>query len=258
MITYANAAPPTCNSCENLRLEGVTVCVGFDDLLDFTLGMNHAQFDTFIVVTSHEDRKTQQVAAKHGATCVPTDLFGKNGRRFNKGAAINAGFNYFQYRGWRMHLDSDIALPDNFRRLLFNHHHLETDCLYGADRVDVIGSGSIQSLRKLFQKSPPHRLRFLVDPTHDRELVTPIGGRMVNHLEGYLPLGYFQLWHASRQRQYPWSLGSAAHDDTMFSALWPLRQRRLLPGVFVYHCCPSVPQWGENWDGQRKQVRLKA
>ena len=53
-------------SGESLRLEAVTTCVGFDDILDVTLEQNHAHFDSFIVVTSHDDYKTQQVAQKHG------------------------------------------------------------------------------------------------------------------------------------------------------------------------------------------------
>jgi hypothetical protein len=99
-------------------------------------------------------------------------------------------------------------------------------------------------------------LNFLVDPTHDRRLVGPIGGRLVGSLEGYTPLGFFQLWHASKQKKYPYSLGSAAHDDVMFSRLWPLKNRRHLPSAFVYHLCPQAPKWGENWDGRRNMPRL--
>src|SRR5580658_8424827 len=125
--------------CENMkaspideqRLEAVITCVNFDEILDVTLTNNHPHLDTAIIVTSHADKKTQKVAQKHGATCVQTDLYYKNGRNFNKGAAINAGFNHFHYHGWRLHLDADIALPDNFRRLLFNHTHLDKNCLYG-------------------------------------------------------------------------------------------------------------------------------
>ena len=241
---------------ENLRLEAITACVGFDDLLDVTLTMNHPHVDTMIVVTSHEDHKTKAVAAKHGALCVPTDLFQKNGRSFNKGAAINAGFNYFQYNGWRLHLDADIALPDNFRRVLFNHTHLETDCLYGADRIDVVGEDIDRLKDGLRGQFPQHRLRFLVDPTHDRELKGPLGGRLASNLTGYMPLGFFQLWSHQAQVGYPYSSGNAAHDDMMFSCLWPLAKRRHLPTAIVYHLCAQPPQWGENWDGNRKQPRI--
>ena len=252
----SSSLAPSVQDLEQLRLEAVTVSVGFDDLLDITLTTNHPHLDTMVVVTSHEDRKTQQGAAKHGAICVTTDLFSKNGRKFNKGAAINAGMSHFQYHGWRLHLDSDITLPDNFRRILFNHTHLERSCLYGADRFDVIGKGQIEQLPELFGRFPQHRLRCLMDPTHDRNLVAPAGARLIGNLDGYTPLGYFQLWHSSCQKSYPYSLGDAAHDDVMFARLWPVSARRLLPSVAVYHLCPSTPQWGENWDGNRKQERI--
>ncbi len=235
--------------CDDLRLEAVTVSVGFDDLLDITLQLNHAHLDTMIVVTSHDDKKTPKVCAKHGAFCVPTDLVNKNGRKFNKGAAINAGFGYFQYQGWRMHIDSDIAFPDNFRRMLFNHTALDKRALYGCDRVNVVGKQEIESLRRTGFLQHQHRC--LMESPVDRA----VGARFVSTLHGYLPLGYFQLWHAGCQKMYPYSLGTAAHDDTMFAALWPHGKRLILPSGVVYHLCPKAPKWGENWEG-RKSSRL--
>jgi hypothetical protein len=237
---------------DTLRLEGVTVSVGFDDLLDITLGLNHPHFDTMIVVTDHADRKTQACARKHGATCVQTDLFQKNGRGFNKGAAINSGFDYFQFRGWRCHIDSDILLPDNFRRILFNHSHLERHCLYGVDRFNVVGADKIKKLKS--GRANQHNSGLLLGETEDDG---KLGHRLVCNLRGYLPLGFFQMWHASTQKPYPYSLGTAAHDDMMFSALWPTACRRHLPGVICFHLLPTAPKVGENWDGKRKQPRLE-
>jgi hypothetical protein len=240
--------PVDTNDCEDLRLECVTTCVGFDDLLDVTLTLNHAHVDTMIVVTSHDDRRTQAVAHKHGAVCVQTDLFRKNGRKFNKGAAINAGMDWFQYKGWRLHLDADMVLPDNFRRMLFNHTHLDKDTLYGADRVNVIGRSNIKKVLE----TPQHLHRALVEPP----TTDPIGARFVCPLNGYLPLGFFQLWHARCQKDYPYSLGTAAHDDTMFAAQWPRSKRAHLPTVVCYQLCPAQPEWGMNWNG-RTSPRLK-
>ena len=247
-----NYSLPTPFALESLRLEAVTVCVGFDDLLDLTLPLNHPHLDTMIVVTSHDDRRTQQVAKKHGAICVQTDLFSKNGRHFNKGAAINAGMGRFQYHGWRLHLDSDIILPDNFRRVLFNHTHLDTNSIYGADRIDIIGLDELAALRVLSQKSPQAAWTFLLNPVHQH----PIGSRYMDTLRGYVPIGFFQLWHASAQKDYPWSLGTAQHDDVLFAEQWPRSHRIHLPTVITYHLCAQPPALGENWDGHRSQPRL--
>jgi hypothetical protein len=248
----ATPSPQSSATSEALRLEYVTTCVGFDDLLDHTLGINHPHFDTAIVVTTPEDRATQKVAAKYGALCVPTDLFQKNGRALNKGAAINAGFNRFQYHGWRMHLDADIALPDNFRRMLFNHTHLDPSCIYGADRLDVVGEKALLTLRAKLARNPQHIERFLICPQHD----APITARYVDPLFGYCPIGFFQLWNASEQKDYPYSLGTAGHDDVLFAALWPGPKRLHLPTALVYHLCAAPPKMGENWDGIRRQPRF--
>ena len=249
---YGHPAPdPAPYEQDALRLEAVTTCIGFDDLLDVTLGLNHQHLDTMIVVTSHADRRTQAVAKKHGALCIQTDLFKKNGRNFNKGAAINAGFDLFQYYGWRMHIDSDIVLPDNFRRVLLNHTHLDRNCIYGADRVDVVGNGELEQLQSSLASEPQNSHRCFVQSGHHRR----IGHRYVDPLRGYCPIGWLQLWHSSAHKSYPYSLGSAAHDDTIFSGLWAVEHRRHLPTVICYHLCAAPPQWGENWEGHRKQPR---
>lgn len=246
------ASQPELFASEALRIEAVTACVGFDDVLDVTLANNHPNLDTMIVVTSHEDKKTQEVARKHGAICVQTDLFRKNGRRFNKGAALNAGFDRFQYHGWRLHLDSDILLPDNFRRILFNHTHLDENCIYGADRVDVIGLNELDALKGRLQSEPQHAWSAFINPAQNR----PLSPRYVDPLRGYVPIGFFQLWNAKCQKPYPYSLGTAAHDDVMFAAEWPLSHRRHLPTVVCYHLCAQTPTLGENWDGKRRQPRI--
>jgi glycosyltransferase involved in cell wall biosynthesis len=247
---YNDPTPPP---CEDLRLECVVTCIGFDDFLDVTLGLNHCHLDTMIVVTDHNDKKTQQVAAKHGAICVQTDLFKKNQRNFNKGAAINSGMARFQYHGWRLHMDADIMLPDSFRRILFNHTELEKCCIYGADRTDVYGMNELKRVRRQRHAQPQHAWGFFIESFIDR-FISP---RYLDPLRGYVPIGYFQLWHATSQKQYPYSLGSASHDDVMFAEQWARGHRRLLPNLTVGHLVQTPPKLGENWDGRRRQPRLQ-
>jgi hypothetical protein len=241
-------------------LEAVSVCVGFDDILAQTLADNHAQVDHYVVVTSHEDKATQWLAKKHGATCVATDLFQHNGKLFNKGAAINAGFMRFRYHGWRMHLDADILLADNFRRVLFNLTHLELDCIYGADRVDVVGQRRVDDLRDARLAMPQHFYGTACSAMHGGrvypEMPSDSSHRFIHRLHGYVPIGFFQLWHASHQQEYPDSIGTAAVDDVAFGALWPRAKRHLLPSVFCYHVCGAPPRFAENWDGRRRQPRI--
>jgi hypothetical protein len=241
-------------------LEGVTVSVGFDDMLDLTLGLNHPHFDSLTVVTSHEDVRTQRVCKKHSVNCVKSDLFRKNGRRFNKGAALNAAMDHFQFNGWRMCFDADIALADNFRRILFNHTVLDRDCIYGAPRVDVTGKDAIAAFLEARIRFPQHAHNTGISPVHGGAVHCPTptasSAVFVCNLRGYCPIGFFQLWHSSKQRPYPHSMGTAAHDDVMFAQSWPEPNRRMLPTAFCYHISGSPPYYGENWDGHRRQPRI--
>jgi hypothetical protein len=206
-----------------------------------------------IVVTNHEDKKTQLCAKKHGAICVQTDLFKKNGRQFNKGAAINEGFSRFQYHGWRLHLDSDIILPDNFRRLIFNHTTLDNQCIYGADRINVVGIKEVNELRNKTLWTPQAAFSYRITPSVDK----PIESRYLDPLRGYVPIGYFQMWFADSQHSYPYSLGTAAHDDVTFASQWAVEHRRLLPSALVYHLVSVQETYvGQNWEG-RTMPRLK-
>ena len=72
----------------------------------------------------------------------------------------------------------------------------------------------------------------------------------------YVPIGYFQLWHANADKSYPHSLGSAAHDDVMFAEQTAAQHRRLLPTGVCYHLCARQPKLGENRDGRRTQPRF--
>jgi hypothetical protein len=249
MNSYTCRPPESAYSADSLRLEAVTTCVGFADMLDVTLKQNHPQLDTMIVVTSHDDRQTQAVAQKHGAICVQTDLFKKNGRNFNKGAAINAGMARWQYYGWHLHIDADTMLPDNARRLLLNHTALDPNCIYGADRVDVIGRAEWSAIQA---GDPQHLNSFNLVSGSNRS----ISHRYIDPLRGYVPIGFFQLWNARCEKPYPWSLGTAAHDDVMFAEQWPAQCRRHLPTLICYHLVQRPPMIGENWDGNRRQPRL--
>ena len=84
-------------------------------------------------------------------------------------------------------------------------------------------------------------------PAQSRCTSTPIGSRYVDTLRGYVPIGFFQLWHASAHKDYPLVLGTAQHDDVLFAEQWPRTHRAHLPTVITYHLCAQPPKLGENW-----------
>lgn len=227
------------------HLEAMTVCVDYADFLDESLSHNLHHFDEFVVVTSHEDRATQNVCARHGVTCVETDVFTMRGEKFNKGLAINLGLAHLRHLDWVLHLDADIVVPDRFRTML-NRAHLERDCIYGADRVNVVGRELWQKVKGSGAFSRQFHHRYLVQPHSE----CPLGARLLHNEFGWCPIGFFQLWHSSANKRYPVNQGSAEHTDVLFSLQWPVPQRRLLPTAFVYHLESERAQMGANWSGR--------
>ena len=221
---------PSPTSAAGLYLEGVAVSVGYGDFLDTTLQKNLDHFDNFVVVTSYDDALTQSVCARHGVTCVQTDHHRDDGAAFNKGLLINLGLAHLRHRGWIAHLDADIALPDRIRWVL-SKSRLDADCIYGADRLEVVGRGTWRRLQEHGHFRRQYRHKYLVGGPP-----LPLGSRLLHNEYGYCPIGYFQLWNSKHaRRRYHDSQGSAEHSDVLFALQWPARKRLLLPGLFVYH-----------------------
>jgi hypothetical protein len=227
-------------------LEGLTVSVNYADFLDETLTQNLGHFDEFAVVTARDDRATQAVCDRHGVICVKTDVYREDPLdRFNKGLMINLGLAHLHNRGWLMHLDADIVLPDRLRFIL-NKSRLNEDCIYGADRVNVIGRPHWEAIKRSANYRRQYHYRYLVSPA-----AGPLGSRLIHNEYGYCPIGYFQMWHSRhRDRRYHFSQGSAEHSDVLFALQWPAAQRILLPGVFVYHLESEPAKLGANWGGR--------
>ena len=231
-----------------LFLEGVIVCRQFADLLEVTLGENLGHFDDLVVVTSHEDHQTAAVCQRHSVECVRTDaICGRWGDAFNKGAAINIGLGHLSHRGWLLHLDADILLPDCFRTMLAKEW-LEPDCLYGADRLNVIGWNQWQELKATAAYRRQFQYRCLVQNSGH-----PLGARLVHREYGYCPIGFFQLWHGSPRKRYPYNCGAAEHSDVVFALQWPGPKRRLLPQVLTYHLQSEGSRMGADWQGRKTQ-----
>lgn len=224
-----------------MYVEAVTVCVGFADVLRETLPWNVQQVDRLVVVTSFEDEETQKLCTYHGVSCLTTDVFTEDADAFNKGRAINLGLSHLRHRGYLLHMDADIALPDRFRNRLADAR-LQEDSIYGSDRVNATWD-QWQKFKK--SDDPQWRYHYL--------LCSPpgsIGARLVHYDHGYVPIGFFQLWHASAKRVYPIIAGGADHSDVMFGVQWPRSKRHLLPEIVCLHLVGEGSTFGVNWRGR--------
>lgn len=225
-----------------MKLEAVIVCHNYADFLEHTLPENMQFFDRLVVVTGYSDKATQHLCSKFGVDCIQTDVMHDHGAKFNKGRAINLGLGHLLQQDWVLHLDADILLPHDFRKLL-QHARLHKENLYGADRLNV--SGYDHWHKHKHRRIPSHAHRYFIEPPKE----FPIGARIVHFEHGYVPIGYFQLWHGTRR--YPINQGNAEHTDVLFACQWPRYQRILLPEVVVYHLMTGSGHMGENWDGRQ-------
>jgi hypothetical protein len=235
-----------------MRIEAVTTCVGYGDLLAVTLPENLPLVDGLVVVTSTDDKETQAVCRRHSVPCVVSDEHKRNGGGFNKGRLINRGLDQIGGHDWILHLDADIVLPQEFRRLI-DWAHPDPAGIHGFDRQNLVGFDRWQKLKQFAGAWDNHAH----ESGHWFHPDLPMGSRWVSALHGFVPIGFAQLWHGSASiqngyhaRRYPTEHGDAARTDVQFALQWDRRDRHLIPEVIVLHLESESAKLGANWRGR--------
>lgn len=253
-------------------IHGVVVSDGYFDYLDVVLTYNRPLLNHCVVVTTPKDTQSQRVAGKHNCELVITEdgqkthdsdvdadilvEFGikdKQKRRFNKGAMIERGLQQLPQNGWRVQFDSDIVFPGNIRYRL-DAALYDKSAIYGADRMNVVGEtawGKLLAAGWASRGFEHHH--FLTYSIHQAE----IGSRLIYGDQGWVPVGYFQVWHSSteysgiyRTRSYPTGSNNAAHDDVQFALRFDRHKRILIPEFLVAHLMTEDMAYGKNWNGR--------
>lgn len=202
-------------------IRALTISVGYATELAITLPRNMRHFTEILVVTSPKDEATQAVARSvPGVRLLITSVFtepGSNGvvPRFNKGRAMNAGFDALGRDNWLCVLDADILLPDSLPL-----DRLKPTHLHGARR------------------------RILEDAsawTPDLDWSTcPI------RQDGGAPIGYLQIFHADAIRDkvlwYEPTFTHAGGGDAYFMSHWPRNRWASLP-MECLHLGPCDRHW---------------
>ena len=234
-----------------MLIDAVTVCSGYADFLAETLPVNLPHFNRLVVVTSPDDRETIDLCRRYSVECRPTRLLQSNGRRFAKARGIQYGLSFLSSSNWILHFDTDIAFPPDMRRLLMTHD-LDPKAIYGADRVNCY------SFAEWRDHLASHRFQFAEGYRSDPPPF-PLGSRLIlPEFEGYVPIGFFQLWHASTGRRYPITeRDGGEHTDVLHAIQWDRVDRHLLPEFVVVHLDSGRHPWGINWHG-RKTERFAA
>jgi len=200
-----------------MDVRGIVVCVDYDDLLRITLPRNLRFLREVLVVTSPGDARTRDIVnATPGARLHVTDAFYRHGAQFNKGAAMEEGFDALGREGWIWVWDADILLPEDW-----TWPDADPSCLYG-------------TRRHMLPIVEPHLL------PHDWKQCFLQPDITIN--------GYFQLFHAAAEHVAavrPWyglGWGHAAQSDIEFSALYPKDKQVWLPEP-VRHLGPADQNW---------------
>ncbi len=240
-------------------MEAVTVSCGYGDFLEVTLAENLPLLDDLVVITTPDDRETQDACRRYSVRYVMSEdgsrvpLPRVPGNGFNKARLINRAFDQLGLHNWVLHLDADIVLPRQFRRLL-DWAHLDPRCIYGADRRNLVGWEEWARFKTTKHYWDCHSYECFHKPKEE----LPVGHRWCSSIHGYVPIGCFQLFHGSQLvdrgmhvRRYPIEHGSAARTDVQFALQWDRRYRQLLPEVAVLHLESQGAPMGSNWNGRK-------
>ena len=211
-------------------LQGLVVCVQYDDILALTLPFTVRHFDKIVVVTASFDVNTQATISRYGMIEPHiTDVFYEDGAVFNKGAAVEEAITKLDPEKWTVIFDADIIMPRDL-----NLRDLDADTLYG-----------------------PHRWNVPNKPAYYAAIATPnfnLTG-LVKMGDKEFP-GYFQLFHpgAAALKERPWYSTHWKHAggcDSDFQAKFAKRVRLDFP---VLHLGMVHTNWHgratPRWDGK--------
>lgn len=235
------------------RIEAVSVCIGYADILRETLKYNQFHFDSYTVVTSEQDTDTQGLCFRNNVHCLVTEDWSRDGS-FSKGRCVERGLQHLSYDSWICHLDADIVLPPSFRDSLLRAHLRDTD-IHGCDRIMV---KSYEDWKRLEASGWLHGSKRNHPHSVDFPRGFDVGSRWAGS-DGYVPIGFFQLWHrkgggeekrGARTKPYPSGHGSACREDVQHGLQWDRRRRVLIPELIVAHLESEPRPNGSNWHGR--------
>jgi hypothetical protein len=227
------------------NLECVVVCDRYHDFLAQTLPHNKFLFNKLVVVTSPEDLKTRRICEFHHVECLQTDSLRSRWKEFCKADGINEGLAKLSQSDWVVHMDADIYLPPQ-TRILLERANLDPAMIYGIDRFNITG----YEVWDEFNAMP--KLQHECDAWVHMNAF-PIGTRVMHrHSGGYVPIGFFQMWHPSTSgvADYPSNHKDAGRTDMLHALRWPRSLRGFIPEVIGYHLESTDAKMSANWNGR--------
>ena len=229
----------------SIDINAVTVCVNFSHYLKHCIS-NKKYFKRWVIVTHEDDTDTIELCKKHDLEYILSKKIYK--RVFNKGAAINEGFDYLgKDKEWYCHIDADVLLHDNFassfspthihgqlrhtylERVLPHQHKLgmlpDALYLYTMGRINLNGDENLNEIN--FKE------------------VFKMEDKIVQQWLGW---GYFQLFNLKALKEvyenlyqiYPTMSNNAGTDDYVFKQLF---YQVISLNTHCIHLSPEKVHW---------------
>ena len=204
-----------------MKVEAVTVCIDYGPTLQQCI--SNANFlDRWVIVTVDRDEKTRQLCRDiPNVQVICSERIYENGAAFAKGKAINEGLAKLDKTDWLLHLDADVKLPYNFRRVINPPPH-------GVWIPDPSIGSAVKRTEQLDTEIFYGSMRYREDGTQNQELI-PETNEPFDFIGQKIMNGYFQLWHSSMEKTYPEDSNDARQDDMDHFARWPIEKREFLP-----------------------------
>ena len=201
------------------QINAITVSVNYAQKLDYIAMHNAQYFKKWIVITEQLDEATRKVCAKYPNIEMMLYNFTSPYTTFDKGGALQKAQVYLYTTcpdDYVLILDSDIALPTNFRELI-STTSLEQNALYGT-----------VERRDFTRKSDLDENKNYTIYTHSNNFA-----------------GYFSLYKnrgVFYNRSYNCSMCDMDFRDLFTKKIH-------IPNLTVYH----LGKEGVNWDGIKKE-----
>jgi hypothetical protein len=117
----------------------IVISVNMDDYLSITLQENRALFETYYVVTSPEDTKTQELCKRYNVDTIVFPDFKKRAS-FNKSGALYRAQKEVHAKypdKWILIMDTDIVVPKDLAHIASSDKLTNENALYGLKRNDA-------------------------------------------------------------------------------------------------------------------------
>lgn len=208
-----------------IDINAVTVCVNFAHYLKYCVS-NKRFFKRWIIVTHKDDWETIDLCKKENLEYILSEKIYE--RTFNKGAAINEGFEYIgKNEEWYCHIDADVLLHENFP-FTFDQTHIHGKLRHTYLERIIDHKQQIGMMPDALYLYTMGRINLNGDENLKEVDFKDVFRQTDKIVQQWLGWGYFQLFNLKALKEvyknlyqiYPTMSNNAGTDDYIFKQLF--------------------------------------